>query len=44
MGQKLLEGVDKIWFCDNCEKTFLFDNDAEYHKIKTNHNLSRSDI
>lgn len=44
MARRLLEDVDQMWICNDCKKTFLFDKDVEYHKIKTSHNLSTTDI
>lgn len=33
------EEFDGIWFCNDCDKTFIFGKDVDYHSSKTGHNI-----
>ena len=33
------EDIEGIWFCKDCDKTFIFGKDVNYHSNKTGHRV-----
>lgn len=33
----MIEDIEGVWFCKDCDKTFIFAKDVEYHNGKTGH-------
>ena len=39
----IADEFDGVWFCQECDKTFVFRNDVIYHTGKTGHKAQRDE-